>query len=99
MVKKGKRISKDTSGPSTVVSVKEDGVIFISTLGTFSNGLVEAEKLKKLRNNAYGRSLTMKTQSKVFERLPQIYVYDPQNNPAEMLQKRMTDIFMAPAVD
>ncbi len=75
----------------------EEGVVYVSTFGTFygTGNAITAEKLKKLRNNIYGRGMTNKLKNHVFERITEAYieVLDSENNPAEEIQTKINKAF------
>ena len=81
------------------VGTKEEGIMWVSSTGSlYTEPEVTVEGLQQLRDNVYGRGVSIKLRNLVFRDKYTIEVSDPKGEPSEELAKIMTTMCDAKSV-
>ncbi len=69
------------------------GVKYVSNLPRFAKKPLTTDDLRKFSKTIYGMGLYTKMAAMVFNTPPELYVFDPKNNPDEVTQTKVKQVF------
>lgn len=76
-----------------LTNTKEEGIMWVSSTGsTYIEPEITAETLHQLRDNVYGRGLSIKLRNLIFRDKYTLEVLDPKGDPDEELEKAITSM-------